>query len=106
MKTIRYTAAAALAAVALAGPAQAHGPAGVVITAPPVVVAPAAPYAHVWQPGYWMWHDHSRVWVEGRWVLAPRPAPRWHRHGWERRDWRHGPPGHYGPHPGRPYGHR
>ena len=58
-----------------------------------VITGPRAGY--VWTPGYWAWNGYRRVWVEGRWVVAPQYGPPWGRERWEtRRDYWH--PGYRG----------
>src|SRR5438128_12396722 len=63
--------------VTTAGPAR-----EVVVTrAPPPVrvetqtVAPGPGY--VWTTGYWRWTGTTYVWVQGTWVVRPRPAAVW-----------------------------
>lgn len=38
-----------------------------------------------WQPGYWRWNGHEHVWVEGHYVVRPRPAAVWVPGRWEQR---------------------
>lgn len=37
----------------------------------------------VWVPGFWVWQDGARFWIEGHWEPEQRvyyPPPRWHGH--------------------------
>jgi len=56
---------------------------------PRVEVIPALPPERIerefWQPGYWRWSGNSHVWVEGHYVVRPRPAAVWVPGRWERR---------------------
>ena len=64
-------------------------------TAPPppryAVVGVAPGPGYVWTNGFWDWRGSRWVWVEGRWMRAPRPhavwvAPEWRQEG---RRWRY-----------------
>ncbi|MBV8393200.1 MAG: YXWGXW repeat-containing protein [Alphaproteobacteria bacterium] len=50
----------------------------------PVIPAERAEREH-WQPGYWRWNGHEHVWVEGHYVIRPRPAAVWVPGRWEQR---------------------
>ena len=56
---------------------------------PRVEVIPVLPRERVerevWAPGYWRWNGNSHVWVEGHYVVRPRPAAVWVPGRWERR---------------------
>jgi hypothetical protein len=56
---------------------------------PRVEVIPALPPERIerefWQPGYWRWSGNRHVWVEGHYVVRPRPAAVWVPGRWERR---------------------
>jgi hypothetical protein len=65
--------------------------------APRVEVVPAPRHGYVWSPGYWRWHGHQHVWMQGHWVRERRgyhwvpehwqqagPEWRFHRGYWQR----------------------
>ena len=76
-----------LGAAALAQPAEI-----IITTEPPPlrteiipVLPPERIEREVWQPGYWRWDGRGHVWVEGRYIVRPRPAAVWIPARWERR---------------------
>jgi hypothetical protein len=64
-----------------------------IVTAPPPAlrteVVPVLPPERValeyWQPGHWRWNGREYVWIEGRYVIRPRPRAVWVAPQWERR---------------------
>jgi hypothetical protein len=54
---------------------------------PRVEVVPVLPRERVeverWQPGYWRWSGHEYVWVEGHYMVRPRPVAEWTPGRWE-----------------------
>lgn len=32
---------------------------------------------HIWVDGYWNWHEHSYVWIGGRWGIPPQRGRVW-----------------------------
>jgi len=73
--------ALSLAAIPLAGQAQAFSVGVSIRVAPPalpIYVQPALPGpGYIWAPGYWAWGAEGYYWVPGTWVLAPRPGLLW-----------------------------
>jgi hypothetical protein len=61
---------------------SAQAPPQVQVETPP----PAPSAAYTWAPGYWYWSGAEWSWIEGSWVMPPRPglrfvSPRWVRRG-------------------------
>lgn len=76
-----------------------------VTIAPPVLPVYAQPVCpgegYLWTPGYWAYGDAGYFWVQGTWVLAPRPGVLWTPGYW---GWGNGAylwhAGYWGPHVG------
>jgi hypothetical protein len=91
-RTLTVAAMIALGAAAFAPlPSMAQTDFRVVIgSAPPPPVyerMPAPRHGYVWTPGYWEWHGHRHVWVQGQW-LAARPGYAYASPSWHQRDGR------------------
>jgi len=49
-----------------------------------VIIGVAPSPDHVWIGGYWARRAGSWVWIDGRWMLRPRPGVAWVPGHWER----------------------
>jgi hypothetical protein len=49
------------------------------------VLPPERAALEYWQPGHWRWNGREYVWVEGRYVVRPRPQAVWVAPHWDRR---------------------